>query len=80
MAENETAAMTERLAEIEARRALIRAVFGTEAGRRLLALWRARLALPTYAPGMSLDEVAFREGQKQVVREIEAAFDQEMPR
>lgn len=65
----------ERLQAAEEQRALIRSVFDTPAGHELLGRWRQRVLMaPTYVEGASLDRCAFVEGQKQIVREIEAAF------
>lgn len=50
---------------------LVRAVFGTPAGRALLDAWRERvLAAPTYQPGDDLAAAAHAEGGKDFVRRI----------
>lgn len=63
-------------AERRRHRQLLRATFSTPAGEALLAFWKERLlTVPSYAPGMPLDEVAHLEGEKKLVREILQAFD-----
>lgn len=51
---------------------LIKSVFHTQAGDKLRRQWdkmyRERLS---FQPGMSPEEVAFREGQRSLVQEIE---------
>lgn len=52
-------------------RTLIVGTFETELGKRLLEhLTDAIINRPTYKPGMTLDEVAFREGQKDVINQL----------
>ena len=65
----------ERQREIEEHMALIRATFGTPSGQALLVAWQRRAAArPSYRLGETLEVVAWREGQKEFLREIEAAF------
>ncbi len=50
---------------------LIVGTFGTPIGQKLLDHLKAALIdRPTYTQGMTLDQVAFREGQKDVIMQI----------
>lgn len=74
-------ALEQREREIEEHMALIRAVFSPPAGQALLAAWRRRAAArPSYRLGETLEVVAWREGQKEFLREIDAAFAAVQPR
>lgn len=53
--------------------AIFAAAFQTPAGKEALKILKARLGdRPSYIEGMTFDQTAFREGQKAVLREIEA--------
>lgn len=55
---------------------LYKGTFETELGRRCLeTMKKAFVDRPTYRPGMSLDEVAFREGEASIVRKIIAEVE-----
>jgi hypothetical protein len=69
-----------RQREIDEHMALIRATFATPAGQALLAVWRRRAERPSYRLGETLEVVAWREGQKEFLREIDAAFAAAQPR
>lgn len=57
----------------EAEQALTRAVFGSPHGAAWLAQRLAQdQAQPSYRPGDSFDQVAWHEGRKAVIRDIEA--------
>lgn len=74
-------AVAQRRQEIEEHMALIRAVFSSPAGQALLAAWRRRAHdRPSYRLGETLEVVAWREGQKEFLREIDAAFAAVQPR
>ena len=50
---------------------LIVGTFSTDLGKKLLEhLEKSIVDRPTYAPGMELPEVAFREGQKDVILQL----------
>lgn len=50
---------------------LVNVVFGTPHGRKLAThLDKTIVDRPTYKKGMELDEVAFREGQKNIVNQL----------
>lgn len=69
------AELAARQREIDEHMALIRSVFATAAGQALLAAWRRRAELrPSWRLGETLEVVAWREGQKEFLREIDAAF------
>jgi len=54
---------------------LINTVFGTQHGERLIKyLSDTIIDRPTYKKGMTLDEVAFREGQKDVITQLKKEF------
>ena len=50
---------------------LIVGTFETPIARKLLDYLEETIVLrPTYKPGMGLDEVAFREGQKDIINQL----------
>lgn len=55
---------------------LVAAVFNTPQGQELLAWLKKRIVdPPSYREGDSFDRVAFREGQKDVIRQLEANIE-----
>jgi len=57
--------------QLEDKRQLARVTFSTPAGRRFLELLRQEEDRPSYQPGDTFDAVAFREGRKSVLRDID---------
>lgn len=54
---------------------LIVGTFGTQSGQRLLDyLIETIVDRPSFKLGMSLEEVAFREGQKDVIQQLKSEF------
>ena len=53
-------------------RDLVRAVFRQQHGQELLDLWRKQYVDgPVYRPGNEMEDVAYREGKRQLVISIE---------
>jgi len=87
ISEGEGQGAAERL---EARRARVRQayaeVFHSEAGRMVLDSlkanfgWRGNIELPSYRVGMPHADMAFIEGQKEVVRHILASLAEPKPK
>lgn len=56
---------------------LVQAVFGTQAGRKLLAEWKAGYGdRISFQPDLSSEEVAFREGERSFYRHIEDSINE----
>lgn len=69
--------MPEEARKREADAAELRAALGHPAGRAWLDRAIAKLdARPIYTPGVTLDMAAFREGQRQLLRDMRAAINQ----
>lgn len=55
---------------------LIKGTFGTELGKKLVKHLKIKFVdRPVYIPGLSSDEVAFREGQRNVIMQIMKEID-----